>query len=332
MGARRAALAAATLLALVLSGCGGDDPGAPGGTAGAAGTAAPSSATSAPEPSGTTTGSTAAPSTTRGPDRERVRDVADGGFPFTVAILDTKAVDENGEPATTDRGRLVCGGSLIDVLHVLTAAHCAETGEGAEEPIDPVNDFLVVAGRTRLDSGRGQQRHITAVRIHPRYGQQRGSAYDAAVLTLDRPVSGIQPVGLANAGDSGVLQLGRGATVTGWGDTRSYRSGNERAVIRSRMKALTTPLVAADGCARSYQGTESRIDPATMLCTSTAQALGHCLGDSGGPLFVETDGRFVQIGVVSFASGCGDKRYPSVYTRLTNASVAGFIRSAAGSG
>jgi secreted trypsin-like serine protease len=72
------------------------------------------------------------------------------------------------------------------------------------------------------------------------------------------------------------------------------------------------------------------VDPAIMLCTSTSARIGHCLGDSGGPLVVQGDSGPVQVGIVSFAAGCGDPRYPSVYTRLANGSIASFIRAATG--
>jgi secreted trypsin-like serine protease len=52
-------------------------------------------------------------------------------------------------------------------------------------------------------------------------------------------------------------------------------------------------------------------------------------GDSGGPLmFLDTDGKYTQIGIVSFGSSASCTDYPSGYTRVT--SYLGWISTATG--
>ena len=326
MRTRHLSMALAVALALSLAACGGR-----GG--GAAGTAAP--ATTATTATPATTATTAAPATTRSPVSQpgRVEDVPDGARGYQVALLAMNTTDDNGELVASDRERLLCGGSLIDQRHVLTAAHCFDDAE-VPDPPDPKRDLRVVVGRTVLNSSAGQVRRVAAVALHPRWGSAPGLADDVAVITLDRPVSGIQPVRLVDPG-AGLVQVGAVATFSGWGDARSIRDGrDDAAATRDRMKAGHVAIVAGAACTGAYAGSHQRLAAESLrLCTSTSGGVGHCYADSGGPLVVEAGGAVVQIGVVSLALGCGDPRYPSVYARLDNPNINAFVRGRlAGSG
>ena len=54
----------------------------------------------------------------------------------------------------------------------------------------------------------------------------------------------------------------------------------------------------------------------TICAGEMAGGKDACQGDSGGPLFVSSQGRFVQVGLVSWGEGCARPKLPTVYTRV----------------
>ena len=240
--------------------------------------------------------------------------VPEGKYPFMASL-------QFDRPDAAPLQEHFCGATLIDASHVMTAAHCADVVDGAfgAGPV-PASQLRIVVGTTVLNSAQGQARGITdpsAVSIHPRYNG-RSDAYDVAVIRLDSPVSGIQPIRLDPMNSNAFEKPGRLVRVAGWGSTRS----GGRPV--DRMREARPPIVS-DITARQAYG--SSFVPSLMVAAGK-KGVDTCQGDSGGPLFAPVSGGYRQIGITSFGIGCASAKYPGVYTEVSARPIGSFIRQA----
>lgn len=253
-----------------------------------------------------------------------------GSVPWQIALL------ERG--TANPYQALLCGGSVRDATHVITAAHCVfASGPGGPAPL-PANRFDVLAGATNLVGPplepNAQRIAVTAVSVNPGYDPATW-ANDSAVLELAAP--GITTpaatfVGLADPA-RGAFWDGLGgdaATISGWGlttcnpstgtcDSNSYPVG---------MRAASVPIVDNATCSARY-GTEFLGN--VMLCAGDAVhgGIDTCQGDSGGPLTVQ-DPAFTKprlVGITSFGRGCASAQFPGVYTRVAEPSILSYLRS-----
>jgi secreted trypsin-like serine protease len=253
--------------------------------------------------------------------------VPNGKYSFVTALLNTAY-----GPAPFQQQ--FCGGSLIDQDSVLTAAHCVTGPRGL--PVLP-RPLRITIGRTVLNSDQGQKSWVSRIFIHPRYNGHT-LTYDAAVLKLSSPVSGIAPIKLASSKQNYLEKSGRKAMVAGWGSTTARRAclpTFASPAYQDRMRQAQVPIVSDSRAEQVFQDICRFSDLKSIYKPSLMVAAGgtgkdSCQGDSGGPLFVaRPPGKHTQIGITSFGLGCGPEGVPSVYTEVNNPSIRSFIKSAA---
>ncbi len=231
--------------------------------------------------------------------------VPDGKYRFVAVLIVGHSDGSSG----------LCGGSLIDSNSVLTAGHCL---------VDAVSVDLAV-GRTVISQNQGQVRFATAAFVHPRFNLNNNFSNDAAVLRLNRPVTGIKPVRLATARQNALESPGRKLTVAGWGTT------SEGGSTSDRMRAVSVPVVSDAKAERAYSTRAPilRYFPKLMVAAGV-RGKDACQGDSGGPLFkASATTRTTQVGIVSYGFGCGRAGFPGVYTEVNNPGIRPFILNAA---
>lgn len=262
----------------------------------------------------------------------------------TVALLRTRVdeLQENLTPQTL-LGRISCSGVLVAPTVVLTAAHCVDAcdvcGDRDEgfylcEPCEahpqPSESIYVAAGlRTFDDAWQAELVPVREIFMHEAYRSwpywnfdYDGCGFDEAgnwgcpglplarevhhlaVLILDVPVAGLDPVGLLQAEQLPGLTTG---LAQGYGQ---------------RLPDGSQELLSQDDYLSLLNQTETPIEQIIEQQIVTGEGPGRsgvCFGDSGGPLYVEIDGAVAVAGVASLVRDDGEGglcRSGSVHTSL----------------
>ena len=204
-------------------------------------------------------------------------DAAEYEFPFMVRLL--------------NYGRHNCGASLIRPNIALTAAHCVESD---------VERYSVVVG-DHIGSETGEfEREIRVERIisHEGYGGYLPTN-DISLLVLEEEVElregFIETIPIAR--NDLYYKEGAIVTLSGWG---SNQYGEIPDVLQKLEYRVANQKVCQKFWEEKYGMDLSYIFENQVCIIDPERESSAYYGDSGGPLFVKNEGKFTQIGLVSW--------------------------------
>ncbi|KAL0809497.1 hypothetical protein ABMA28_011042 [Loxostege sticticalis] len=189
-----------------------------------------------------------------------------------------------------------CAASVVHERFLLTAASCLIDDAGR-----PINITKALVGTNNLTKG-GRLYAIQFFYPHKKYSMHTGD-YNVGLVKLAQKIIFGPKVGPIKLGKR--VQVGDLVNVVGWGSDMKSTGVLQKA---------TVAVLPADECQGGLLG---RIIGPRMVCAGAA-GRGECVGDEGGPVFVNN----TLVAVVSPFRSCG--ALPALYTRV--ASVRRWIR------
>ncbi|XP_037870031.2 uncharacterized protein LOC119629151 [Bombyx mori] len=207
-----------------------------------------------------------------------------------------------------------CGGTLIDGLHIMTAAHCIKSYKSFELRVR-LGEWDV---NRDVEFYPYIERDVLSVHIHPLY--YAGTLdNDLAILKLDHPVewTNYPHISPACLPDKYTDYSGQRCWTTGWGKDAFGSNGK----YQNTLKEVDVPILSHGQCQQQLRQTRLGYNYELgqgFICAGGEEGKDACKGDGGGPLVCERGGTWQLVGVVSWGIGCGQVGVPGVYVKVSH--------------
>lgn len=200
-----------------------------------------------------------------------------------------------------------CTGTLIAPDVVLTAGHCAG--------IEPTE---VVANTVDYNTGAGQRIAIESITAYPSFRE----TFDVAVIVLASPVQGVAPRAVAGRCTFSGFAEETMVHLVGFGLTDPAGGGTNTALREAMVPVLDASCSGGNGC-------RDAVAPQGEFVAGGAGG-DSCFGDSGGPVYLDTERGPVLVAAVS--RGLDDSATPcgggGIYVRTDK--VLAWVEAATG--
>ena len=211
-----------------------------------------------------------------------------GGSSESRSIIGGKDVDADDVIASStvgildkDRGAVYCSGTIVGESLVLTAGHCAKT--------NPRDMAVLFSNKIpkQFENIQEISRPVIAGRVTPQWpkvknGQEKNWG-DMALLRIQ----GTIPAGFKVAeflSDSNALHNGLMTTIAGFGYVDGRRKTRTPIMQKAEIPVFNSQFSDLEYLFDQTKGT------------------GACHGDSGGPAFIQRNGKLIVVGVTSRGS------------------------------